>query len=49
MDIDKIIYFLKDIEKRVSGDSAEAIDRAVEIVEKKETKKSVDIYCSGVL
>lgn len=39
MDIDKIIYFLKDIEKRTSGDSTEAIDRAVEIVEKKKPER----------
>lgn len=32
MDIEKIIYFLKDIEKRMSGDSAEAVDRAMEAV-----------------
>lgn len=29
MDIDKIIYFLKDFRKRTSADSAEAIDCAV--------------------
>ena len=41
MDIDKIIYLLKDIEKRMSGDSAEAVDRAVEIVEKRKPKKAL--------
>lgn len=39
MDIEKIIYFLKDIEKRMSGDSAEAVDRAMEAVEKMKPKK----------
>lgn len=32
MDIDKIIYFLKDFRKRTSADSAEAIDCAIEVV-----------------
>lgn len=42
MDIDKIIYFLKDFRKRTSADSAEAIDCAIEIVKKQRPERALE-------
>lgn len=42
MDIEKIIYFLKDIRKRVNADNAIAIECATEIVEKQRPKRVLE-------
>lgn len=41
MDIEKIVYILKDIRKRVSADNAEALDCAIELAEKQKPKRAV--------
>ena len=42
MDIEKIIYFLKDFRKRTSADTAEAIDCAIEIVKKQRPESALE-------
>lgn len=42
MDIEKIIYFLKDFRKRTSADSAEAIDYAIEIIKKQKPERVLE-------
>ena len=42
MDIDKIIYLLKDIRKRVNADNAMAIECATEILERQKPKRVLE-------
>lgn len=42
MDVDKMIHLLKDIRKRISSDNAEAIDYAIEIVQKQKPKTALE-------
>lgn len=42
MDIDEIIYRLKNIKKGVSADSAEAINCSIEIAEKQKPKRALE-------
>lgn len=42
MDIEKLIYLLKEVRKKVSADNAEAIDLATEIAEKQRPKRILE-------
>lgn len=42
MDIDKIIYLLKDIRKRANADNAMAIECATEILERQKPKRILE-------
>lgn len=42
MDIDKIIYLLKDIRKGVNADNAMAIECATEILERQKPKRALE-------
>lgn len=42
MDIEKLIYLLKEVRKKVSADNAEAITYATEIIEKQRPKRVLE-------